>query len=971
MVQTQRWAVLSVVLALLSIAAFAPSAQGAECPPNCFGLHNVDVVFTGEGGEDLTQAGPPQGEILTQAGVHPFAMTTSFRVNGEETEQGGELPFEAIRDVLFSQMPGFAAAPTAVPVCSTADFLTNVGGASNCPDSAAVGTVKVQLAGKAGKAEFYGAVYNLEPAPGIASKLGFWISEVPVTIDARLGEDPPYPVIAGPTNTSQLVEAMGAVFTLWGVPADPAHDPLRGRCLSQATGGSLGQCPVNIQVTPFITMPRNCDGPLATTYEAVSWLGTEAVGSVLSHDESGNPQGMTGCGSLAFDPQISAQPTSKAATSPTGLDFSLDVQDEGLTSSKEGAVAGSDIEKAVVTLPEGFTANPSLAEGLEVCSEADLARETAFSEPGAGCPNAAKVGSVEIETPLLEGKLLKGAVYIAKPYENPFNSLLALYIVIKNPELGISVVQAAKVTPDPLTGQLLTTTEEMPQLPFSHFRLHFREGGRSPLISPPTCGSHEVKAVLYPSSGNPPVTTFSAFQIISGPNGGPCPPGGVAPFHPGFEAGSLNNNAGSYSPFNMRLTRRDGEQDMTRFSAVLPPGVVGKIAGVSKCSEADIAQAKSRTGPHGGQEELNAPSCPASSRIGRTLAGAGVGSQLTYVPGSLYLAGPIGGDPLSVVSITPALAGPFDAGAVVVRVALTLNPETAEVEADGSHSDPIPHILKGIPLNVRDLRVYADKPEFTINPTNCEPSSARATLFGSFLNVFDPADDVPAGLSSRYQAANCAALGFKPKLQIKLKGGTKRGGHPALRATVTPRPGDANFSAAVVTLPHSAFLDQAHIRTICTRVQFAEGAGNGSACPEGSIYGQARANSPLLDETLEGPVFLRSSSHNLPDLVIALHGLVNINLASRIDSRKGGIRSTFEDIPDAPVSRFVLEMQGGRKGLIVNSTNLCASTNRARAKLTGQNGRIDNVKPALRAAKCTRRGKAKRAALSAARGVGR
>jgi hypothetical protein len=392
---------------------------------------------------------------------------------------------------------------------------------------------------------------------------------------------------------------------------------------------------------------------------------------------------------------------------------------------------------------------------------------------------------------------------------------------------------------------------------------------------------------------------------------------------------------------------------MTKFSAVLPPGVVGKIAGVAKCPEADIAKAKSRTGPHGGQEELSDPSCPASSKIGRTLAGAGVGSQLTYVPGSLYLAGPIGGDPLSVVSVTPALAGPFDAGTVVVRVALTLNPQTAEVEADGSHSDPIPHILKGIPLNVRDLRVYADKPSFTVNPTNCEPSSARATLFGSFLKPLDPSDDVPVGLSTRYQAANCAALGFKPSLQIKLVGGTKRGGHPALTATVVPRPGDANFKSAVVTLPHSAFLDQAHIRTICTRVQFAANGGNGAGCPPDSVYGHARATSPLLEETLEGPVFLRSSSHNLPDLVVALHGIVDVNLASRIDSFKGGIRSTFESIPDAPVSKFVLEMQGQKKGLIVNSTDICKGSHLLKASLSGQNGRLDQVEPPL-AAKCVK-----------------
>jgi hypothetical protein len=321
------------------------------------------------------------------------------------------------------------------------------------------------------------------------------------------------------------------------------------------------------------------------------------------------------------------------------------------------------------------------------------------------------------------------------------------------------------------------------------------------------------------------------------------------------------------------------------------------------------------------------------------------------VGGSLYLAGPINGDPLSVVSITPALAGPFDAGTVVVRVALKLNPKTAEVEADGSKSDPIPHILKGIPLNVRDLRVYADRPNFTLNATSCKASKAKATLFGSFIEALNPADDVPVGLATRYQAANCAALGFKPKLSIKLKGGTKRGGHPALTAVLKPRPGDANLSEAVVTLPHSAFLDQAHIRTICTRVQFAAAGGNGAGCPKGSIYGQVKAFSPLLDEPLVGPAYLRSSNHNLPDLVYALHGIVDFEASARIDSIHGGIRASFEAIPDAPISKAVIEMQGGKKGLIINSRNLCAAKNRANLELSGQNGKAYDFKPVV-GAKC-------------------
>jgi hypothetical protein len=389
---------------------------------------------------------------------------------------------------------------------------------------------------------------------------------------------------------------------------------------------------------------------------------------------------------------------------------------------------------------------------------------------------------------------------------------------------------------------------------------------------------------------------------------------------------------------------------MTKFSSVLPPGELGSLAGVSKCPDSAIAIARSKLGV----EELASPSCPANSLIGHTLAGAGVGAALTYVKGQVYLGGPYHGDPLSVISVTPAIAGPFDAGTVVVRLALTLNPKTAEVEVDGAASDPIPHILKGIVLKVRDLRVYVDRPNFTLNPTSCDPSSAKATLFGSYLNVFDPNDDVPVALQTRYQAANCLNLGFKPKLALNLKGGTKRGGHPGLAAIYRPRRGDANIEDLVVRLPSSAFLDQAHIRTICTRVQFAA-----DQCPKAARYGYITAYTPLLEEPLQGPVWLRSSDHKLPDLIFDLHGLVDVEVAVRIDSARGGIRANLEGAPDAPLSKVVLRMQGGDKGLIVNSRNLCSHASRANVAASGHNGKQRAFNPVMRP-QCKGKGKAKR-----------
>ncbi|HEY8808938.1 MAG TPA: hypothetical protein VIM28_02850, partial [Solirubrobacterales bacterium] len=305
---------------------------------------------------------------------------------------------------------------------------------------------------------------------------------------------------------------------------------------------------------------------------------------------------------------------------------------------------------------------------------------------------------------------------------------------------------------------------------------------------------------------------------------------------------------------------------------------------------------------------------------------------------------PYKGAPLSVVAIVPAVAGPFDVGTVVTQEALRIDPRTAEVEADGSSSDPIPHILAGIPLKVRDIRVYVDKPNFTLNPTNCTRSAVAATLWGGGADVFSVADDSPLSLSSRFQAADCASLGFKPRLSLALKGGTKRGGHPALTGTYTPRAGDANLKSLVLRLPRSAFLDQAHIRTICTRVQFAA-----KACPAGAVYGHVTAYTPILDQPLEGPVYLRSSNHNLPDFVADLHGLVDVEAVARIDSKGGGIRATFEDVPDAPLTKVVVQMQGAKKGLIINSRNLCGHKSKADAAFSGQNGKSFDAKPVMKA----------------------
>jgi hypothetical protein len=363
----------------------------------------------------------------------------------------------------------------------------------------------------------------------------------------------------------------------------------------------------------------------------------------------------------------------------------------------------------------------------------------------------------------------------------------------------------------------------------------------------------------------------------------------------------------------------------------LPPGLTGKLAGIPYCSGAQIKEAEGKTGK---AEQAN-PSCPAASQLGKLDTAAGYGSEPIHVAGRVYLAGPYKGGPVSSVVITPAVAGPFDLGNVVVRAPLYLNPETAQITVK---SDPIPTILKGIPLKLRSVAIEVDRKDFTLNPTSCEAMSVTSSIGGS--------NGATASLSNRFQVGNCGALKFTPKLKLALKGGTRRNGNPALTATLTQPSGQANIGRVQVALPHSEFLDQSHIRTVCTRVQFAA-----NQCPQGAIYGQAEAITPLLDQPLTGPVYLRSSSNKLPDLVVALKGPesqpIEVVLDGRIDSVHGGIRNTFELVPDAPVSKFVLKMQGGKKGLLVNSRNICATQSHANVRLVGQNGKSSNQSPLL------------------------
>ncbi len=906
-------------LALLAVALLLPAGAQAA-----FGIKTLAAT-----------ARNLDGTVDLQAGSHPYEYTVSFGMNLDAKE----IPEATLQGLVADLPPGMVGDPLAIPRCKRAEF---EGAQPLCSGETQIGSAHVAVAGL-GIVE--APLYNLVPPLGVAASIGFSVLNINSFQQASVRSDGDYGVKVSDSGVPPL-EIQKVSETIWGVPTDPHHDSERW-CVGSNQERFQG-CSSEAPPAPFFTLPTACGGPLATTLTVNSVENPDVFLSktALSEDE-GTPAGIDGCNALEFEPKISSQPTTNLTDSPTGLDFTIH-QPQNEDPKGLSTAALKDVK---VTLPQGMTLNPAAGDGLGACSEGQIGYapkegQIHFSATPQSCPNAAKVGNLEVNSPLVDHPL-RGAIYVAKPYDNPFGSLLAIYLAIEDEQTGVIAKLAGKVTPDPHTGQLTASFTENPQLPIKDIETHFFAGPEAALKTPLVCGTNTTTTVLTPWSTpeGTDATPSDSFPTSVAPGGGTCPKSEAgAPNKPSFTAGTLAPQAGAYSPFVLKLSRPDGSQQLTGIDTTLPEGLTGKLAGIPYCSEAQLAAAKSREAPNQGALEQQSPSCPLASEVGTVTVGAGAGISPLYVQGHAYLAGPYKGAPLSLAIITPAVAGPFDLGTVVVRTALYVDPETAQIHAV---SDPFPAIIQGIPLDLRSVAVNLSRPNFTLNPTSCEPKA----ITGSAATL--PGQSAP--LTSPFQVGGCNALKFAPKLAISLKGGTKRNKNPALKAVLTyPKGHYANIASAQVTLPHSEFLDQGHIGTICTRVQFAA-----NSCPKASIYGYAKATTPLLEKPVQGPVYLRSSSHKLPDLVAALDGQINVVLDGRVDTGKGGgIRNSFEAVPDAPVAKFVLEMKGGKKGLLVNSENICKKPQRVIADFRAQNGKSFEATPLI-ANSCGGKGKRK------------
>jgi hypothetical protein len=914
-----------------------------------------------EPGAELCSIKTPD-QFFDMAAAHPNWGFTQFIIRNEPP---GETPVGELKTVRVDLPVGLSVNPGATERCPLEVFEDGAAGCEAQHPKSEVGKSQVtaSLLGiptppTAPVTEV--PVFNVEPVSGEAARFGLELAENEVFLEGDVDWDGDYHEGFTIHVPAALPEALGPV--LGGLLGQKGLI-LKNRLVFNGRSGD----------GTFITTPTTCfgpayadswapgqqpNGPSGHTYS--TYLRADSVqepdpnfpeGSSFlespippTSETSGPGTEPKECESIPYDPAIEVEPGTAEVNSPAGATVDIDVPnvlpDFG---AEEDEQASSHTKDSTVTLPVGMGLNPSAANGLKVCTDEEFGKG---SRNPVACPPESRVGTVEIESPpLVEenegGPPLKGPIYVGKQLDrNPLSgNLYRIFINAVSERYGVDVRLVGNVKADPRTGQLSTTIANTPQVPVTSFEVRFDSGARAVLSSPPTCSPNQANAAMVPWAepwAHNTAFPSDEFTQSSLPGGGPCPKTmAERPFSPSFGAGPQSPKAGAFSPISIQINRGDGQQELKGTDIVLPPGMTGSLRGIPYCSEAALATAAGRAG----EEEKASSSCPAASQVGNATVAAGTGSAPLKIDGKVFLSGPYNGAPLSLAVVTPATAGPFDLGTVVVRVALFVDPETAQIRA---LSDPIPHVFGGTLLSIRSVDLKMDRPNFTLNPTSCEPFATSGALNGGGGDPNNPASFSSFGVNAPFQASDCGALKFRPKLFTKLIGSRKkmrRNGHPAFQAVLVARKGDANIKRAALTLPRSQFLDQSHIGTICTRVQLAA-----SACPRRSIYGYAWAESPLLDEKVAGPVYLTSSDNELPDLLADLKGQVNVRLRGVIDSQKRRMRTVFSSVPDVPVSKFVLRMKGGRKGLLVNSQNLCGRKNHSILKFKAQNGKKLRVK---------------------------
>jgi hypothetical protein len=915
-----------------------PLTVSAE--PTPFGVEGYEVRAESQG-----------GAFDTQAGSHPFQVTGAFALNQTLAGPGVANPVALPKDLAGRLPPGLIGNPSPLPRCTLREFLTEPAEIRDeCSPRTAVGVALVTINEPSNIGElntFTVPIFNLEPAVGEPARFGFLLPSTPIVLDAsvRSGED--YGVTLGSSNISQIAALLAFKLVFWGVPGDARHDNARGwGCLEAARELAHPAFPCNPleahNPPPFVSLPTSCLGPLQNTMEGDSWKEPRPAGQRPRFPGQASPP-LDGCNRLPFSPSIKVTPDGTAGSSPTGLNVDVHVaQDSVLTTN---GLAESNVRNITVALPPGVAVNPAGGDGLQACSQG-LAGFTGIREletlpgtqtatftprlpnplePGLNfCPDAAKIGTAKIKTPILPNPI-QGAVYLATQNENPFGSLIALYIVAEDPVSGVLVkltghvslctgpgeVIAGQTCAAP--GQLISTFENSPQAPFEDAELHFFGGERAPLATPARCGSYTTNATFTPWSGNEPVGASSTFNVTSGPNGTPCP-GASLPFSPSLTGGTTNIAAGAFSPLSTTIGRADGNQNMQSVTLHMPPGLAGLLASVKLCPEG----------------QANEGTCGPESLIGETTVSAGVGNDPVSVKGGrVYITEKYAGAPYGLSIVNPVKAGPFDlehdtsnpgqqppCDCVIVRAKIEVDRTTAvlTVTTDPSGPHSIPHLIDGIPVQIKKVNVLVNRPGFTFNPTSCNPLA----LTGSIASD----EGASSPVSVPFQVHDCGLLKFSPSISVTTaaRGSKANGASLLFKVAYPPVPGrgkgamgsQAWFNEAKFDLPKQLPARLTTIQKACLAATFESNRG---ACPAASIIGHAIVHTPVLPVPIEGPVyFVSHGAAKFPDAVLVLQGYgVTVNLVGEtfINGKTNVTSATFRNTPDVPFESIEVTIPSG------------------------------------------------------------
>ncbi|MBB4663284.1 hypothetical protein [Conexibacter arvalis] len=887
-------ALAALCVALVAAFASASAAQADETP---FGIDSFTVT-----------------QSTTQAGGHPD-LTVRFEVANvteDHPERGFPLfspmkrPLETPRTLVVDLPPGLVGDPSAAPRCPAAKFAYR-----RCPPESQVGTIEVET--------FYFPylqmpVYNLVPSSGAPAEFGFYGEVLPFHMRISV-RDEDRGLRTTITTLPTQAPLVTTELTLWGVPADPAHDALRGRTCSVGFFDILdcpgetgeGNVPSSDPRRPFMTNAATCDGPTTARMAIETY---QRMGRFV-HAEASLPQ-LTGCERQRFAASATARPDTTKAGAPAGYAIELDVPQ----SQDPDGLATPPVKDVVVRLPQGTVVSPSTSDGLQTCADAAMKVETSEIPD---CPPASKIGTVQIDTPLL-ARPLTGSVFLTE--QRP-ERLLRMVLVAE--EAGVRLKLPGAIDLDPATGQITATFPNNPQLAFNHLTVKLKGGPRAPLANPRTCGPATTTTTLVPYGGGEPAVSTDTFEVS-------CD-GAPAGFAPGFSAGSASTVAGAASAFTLAFARGDGDDMLGSIAATLPAGLLPRLGTMPLCGEAQAA----------------AGTCGEETRVGSAQVSVGPGELPYPLPhgGRVYVTGPYKGAPYGLSIVVPALAGPYDLGTVVVRAAVDVDIHTAALKVV---SDPLPTILQGIPLQIRAVRVAIDRPGFMLNPTSCAPRAVTAAI--------SSAGGATANLSSRYQVGGCKALKYTPKLAVKVGGKGRVGAGKAtpLVATLTQPAGQAGNRRVQLALPGTINARLEVVEQACTLAEYEAGS-----CGEKAKIGSAMAVTPLLPNPLRGPAyFVRNPARRLPDIVVQLRGDVAFDLVGKIRiSRDFRLVTNFDTIPDVPLSRFQLKLPAANSpvGTVYGLCTKRGRLARARQTLRAQNGKVIRRAPRLTIAGCAKKRK--------------